>query len=82
MLNASNAEGVTSIVCGGCDGSVRGTVVGVEGTELDTRLKISMTACRSVAAAVDETTDTRESWSLKHNKSAFMNRLAISTRAI
>lgn len=78
MLNVFNVEGVIFIVCGGFDGSVRGMVVGVEGMELDMWLKMSMMVCWSVVVVVDEIIDICEFWSLKYNKSVFMNRLVIS----
>ena len=50
-------------------GRLRALEAGV--VSLDMRSKTNMTACRKVAAAVEDTTETRESCSLKHNNRAW-----------
>jgi hypothetical protein len=69
ILKASIAEGVTRIPP---VESLRGKL-GEEVSDAG-RSKISITACRSVAAAVEETTDTRDSCNLKHRRRALSQR--------
>jgi hypothetical protein len=63
------AEGVSVTCSSGSAESVRGSVGFVRSDDILSNT--SMTACRRVAAAVDETTDTRESCSLKQSKRAY-----------
>jgi hypothetical protein len=67
-LNASRPDAETVISAGGSVASWSGMEGGVVSDEI--RSKTSMTAWRSVAAAVDDTTETRVSCSLKHSSRA------------
>lgn len=70
-LKASMAEAETLSSVGGSDGRTSG-MVGVDTSE-EIRSKTTMTAWRNVAAAVEETTETRESCSLKHSSRALVS---------
>ena len=71
-LKASRPDADTVISVGGSVASWSG-MEGVEGSD-EMRSKTSMTAWRSVAAAVDDTTETRVSCSLKQSSSAWSER--------
>lgn len=69
MLNESIADGDNLVSIGGSEGRLRESP-STSGSRADVRSKINITACRSVAAAVEETTETRDSCNLKHSNSA------------
>ena len=72
-LKASRPDAEIVISVGGSVGRLR-AIDGGEGS-LVILSKTSMTACRNVAAAVEDTTDTLESCSLKHKRRACLSGL-------